>query len=270
MSTPQLSVVIATKNEEKNIRECLESIRRGEWVDEIIVVDDVSTDKTVEICKEYNAKIFINDSKGDFHKNKNLGIDKAGGDWILTLDADEIITPELATEIQKAIQNKEMLGYYLKRKNFFLGKWIRGCGWYPDYIIRLFRKGITKWPLVFENFHGTPQIEDRRKVGYLKNDFLHYSYTSFSQYLKKLDLYSSALAAAECNRGKKINFLICFLLEPTLIFSRKYFLLRGYIDGFRGFFISFSSALTIFMTYAKLWEMQQKNRVVSEFISSDF
>jgi len=253
----RLSVVISTKNEEKNIKECLESVK---WADEIVVVDDMSTDKTVEICKEYTSKIFIRDSQGDFHRNKNFGAEQVSGEWILSLDADEIITSELAEEIQKAIQDKEILGYYLKRKNFFIGKWIKGCGWYPDYIIRLFRRGITRWPLLIEDFHGTPEIREKEKIGYLKNVFLHYSYTSFNQYLEKFNLYSSALAKQEFNRGVKINFLIHFLFKPAFIFFRKYILMAGYKDGFRGFFISIASALTIFMTYAKLWE-KQTNKV---------
>ena len=106
----RISVVISTKNEEKNIKECLESVK---WADEIVVVDDMSTDKTVEICKEYTSKIFIRDSQGDFHRNKNFGAEQVSGEWILSLDADEIITSELAEEIQKAIQDKEILGYYL-------------------------------------------------------------------------------------------------------------------------------------------------------------
>jgi len=270
MSTPQLSVVIATKNEEKNIRECLESIRRGEWVDEIIVVDDVSTDKTVEICREYTDKIFVNDSKGSFHKNKNLGIEKAIGEWILSIDADERVGPELAEEIRKAITKSEKVGYYISRKNYFLGKWIKGCGWYPDYIIRLLRKGATKWPL---NIHDTPFIEEKERVGYLKNSLIHISYTTLDQYFRKFAQYTSRLAQEEYEKGIRItstNCFIFFIIKPLYWFFRKYFLLHGYTNGFRGFFISFSSALTIFMTYAKLWEMQQKNRVVSEFISSDF
>jgi glycosyltransferase involved in cell wall biosynthesis len=253
---PEISVVIATKNEERNIRDCLESVK---WADEIIIVDDASRDKTVEICREYTDKIFINDAKGDFHRNKNLGLEKANRDWILSLDADERITEKLSEEIQVAVQDEEKVGYYLNRKNYFLGKWIRGCGWYPDYIIRLFRKGTTRWPLLAEDFHGTPKIKEKRKTGYLKNEFIHYSYFSIGQYIEKFNLYTSALAKQEYHRQAKINLFICFLFKPSLLFFRKYFLMAGYRDGFRGFFISVASALTIFMTFAKLWEMYRKD-----------
>lgn len=252
----KLSVVIATKDEERNIKDCLESVK---WADEIVVVDDESKDRTVEICREYTSNIIPNDSKGDFHVNKNLGIEKSSGDWILSIDADERITQELSREIKDAIGKSDKLGYYISRKNYFMGRWIRGGGWFPDYIIRLFRKGTACWPLIAEDFHGTPHIKEKAKTGYLKNAMLHYTYFSFTQFLEKFNLYTSALAKQEYNRGKKMNFLVCFLLKPCFVFFRKYFFLRSYIDGFRGFFISVSSALTIFMTYAKLWEMRRKD-----------
>lgn len=252
----RISVVIATKDEERNIRDCLESVK---WADEIVVVDDASKDRTVEICREFTSNIIPKDSKGDFHFNKNLGIERSSGEWILSIDADERITQELCREIKDAIGKSDKLGYYISRKNYFLGKWIRGCGWSPDYIIRLFRKGSTRWPLIAEDFHGTPNIKQKEKTGYLKNAMLHYTYSSFTQFLEKFNLYTSALAKQEYIRGKKTNFLLCFLLKPCFVFFHKYFFLRGYIDGFRGFFISIASGLTILMTYAKLWEKRRKD-----------
>lgn len=250
----KLSVVIATKNEERNIRSCLESVK---WVDEIVIIDDMSSDKTVEICREYTERIFFNDSRGSFHINKNLGIEKATGEWILSIDADEIVTPELAQEIKENIHNSKFVGYYIQRKNYFLGKWIKGCGWYPDYTIRLFRKGITKWPL---GIHGAPEVEDKNKVGYFKNFLIHNSYYSLSQYFEKFNRFTSRLAEEEYQKGIRLNlknFLVCFFAKPIFWFFKKYFFQRGFKDGFRGFFISFSSALVIFVTYAKLWEMQK-------------
>jgi len=252
----RLSVVIATRDEEKNIGKCMESVK---WADEIVIVDDVSADRTVEICKGYTNKIFINDSKEDFHKNKNLGIEKASKDWILSIDADERITEKLSEEIKNAIQDKERIGYYISRKNYFLGKWIRGCGWYPDYIIRLFRKGVTEWPL---EIHDVPSIKDKSKVGYLNNSLIHMSYTSIEQYIKKFAQYTTKLAKEEHEKGTritKVNFLFLFLIKPLYWFCRKYFLMHGYAQGFRGFFISVASASTIFMSYAKLWEILQKD-----------
>ncbi|MCG2726258.1 MAG: glycosyltransferase family 2 protein [Elusimicrobia bacterium] len=253
----KLSVVIATKNEEKNIQKCLESVK---WADEIIIVDDISADKTVEICKRYTKNIFISDSKGSFHKNKNLAIEKANGEWILSLDADEVVPKEFSEEIKKAIQNSEIYGYYLNRKNYFIGKWIRGCGWYPNYIIRLFKKGAAKWPL---EIHDVPKIEEKNKAAYLKNSLIHYSYSSLEQYFEKFNRYTSRLAKEEYEKGKKVNnanFLLLFVIKPLFWFLRKYFLQKGWRDGFYGFFISFSSALVIFATYAKLWEIQNNEK----------
>jgi glycosyltransferase involved in cell wall biosynthesis len=252
----RISVVIATKDEERNIRNCLESVK---WADEIIIVDDASKDRTVEICREYTSNIISNDSKGSFHVNKNLGIERSSGDWILSIDADEIVVPELAQEIKDITERTDKLGYYISRKNFFMGKWIRGCGWYPDYIVRLFRKGAARWPL---EIHDVPRIEDKDKVGYLRNSLVHITYASIEQYFDKFARYTTRLAQEEYEKGiriTKINFLLLFLIKPLSWFSHKYFLKRGYIDGFRGFFISVASAVTIFMTYAKLWEMRRKD-----------
>lgn len=252
----KLSVVIAAKNEEKNIARCLKSVQ---WADELVVVDDKSSDNTVQIARSLAARVFVQNSKGEFHRNKNLAIEKASGDWILSLDADEVIPPELAREIRAALKDEKMLGYFLVRKNFFLGKWIRGCGWYPDCIIRLFQKGVTQWPL---NIHETPRITPPEKVGLLKTPFLHYSYISFTQYVEKFNLYTSCLAREEWAQGVRVeklaSFLLFFFLKPFLKFLQKYILLRGYRDGFRGLFISIASAWTIFISHAKLWEMQRK------------
>ena len=252
-----ISAVIATKNEEQNIRACLESLK---WADEIVVVDDASNDRTVEICREYTSDILINNSRGSFHVNKNLGIDRSNGDWVLSMDSDERVTAELAFEIKDVINRTEKVGFYIGRKNYFLGKWIKGCGWYPDYIIRLFRKGITRWPL---EIHDVPNIEEKDKVGYLCNPMTHISYRNLEQYLDKFGRYTTRLAHEEYEKGiraRRSNFVNLFLIKPSYWLFRKYLLQQGYNDGFRGFFISVGSALTILITYAKLWEMQQRHQ----------
>ncbi|MFH1478208.1 MAG: glycosyltransferase family 2 protein [Candidatus Omnitrophota bacterium] len=251
----RLSVTIATKNNESNIKECLDSIK---WADEIIIIDDMSKDKTLGIAMAYTVNIFKQDSHGIVHNNKNLAIEKASGEWILSLDADEVITQELASEIKEAIKDKEILAYYLNRKNFFLGKWIKSCGWYPNHIIRLFKKGVTRWPL---SIHETPQLEDKEKVSYLKEPFLHYSYYNFNQYIEKFNIYTSLLAKEKYIKGKRVDkksFLLCFFVVPIVVFLKKYVILKGYTDGFRGFFISLSSALTVILSSVKLWEIQNR------------
>ena len=253
---PKISVVIATKNEEANIKDCLESVK---WADEIVVVDDESRDRTVEITREYTSNIITNNSRGVFHVNKNLGIERSNGDWILSIDADERVTPELACEIKDVVEKTYKLGFYISRKNYFLGKWIRGCGWHPDYIIRLFRKGSAKWPL---EVHDVPSIKEKDKAGYLQAPLIHITIVSLEQHSNKFAQYTMKLAQEEYDKGTRItntNFLFLFVVKPLGWFVRKYFFMRGYIDGFKGLFISISSARTIFTTYAKLWDMQQKD-----------
>lgn len=252
-----LSAVIITKNAEQNIKVCLDALS---WADEVVVVDHMSGDKTVEICQRYpNVKVYAYARKAKelFGPSRNFSLSKATGDWALVLDADELVTPELADEIKQAIKDETKSGYFLARKNIFLGRWIKSCGWWPDYNIRLFRVGIAYWP---RGIHDTIKIEDKRRVGYLKNPLVHNSYLSLEQYFYKFDFYTDQLAYQEYEKGIKssiLNFCIQSIFKPPLWFLRKFFILKGYRDGFYGFFISFSSALVIFVTYAKLWEACQ-------------
>jgi len=251
----KLSVTFAARNEESTLRRCQDAVR---WADEIVVVDDMSSDKTAEICNEYNTVFLRNASRGSINRNKNLAIDKATGEWILSLDADEVVSPELADEIRQAIKSDRMIAYHLSRKNFFLGKWIRGCGWYPDQIIRLFRKGVTRWPW---QIHDVPIVQEKNRIGYLENPLLHYSYVSLDQYLEKFSHYTSRICLEYHAQGKRLkwySFPVVFVIRPAFILLRKYFLMQGFRDGFRGLFISFSAAATEFVAYAKLWELQQR------------
>jgi glycosyltransferase involved in cell wall biosynthesis len=249
-----ISVVIATKDEQPNIANCLDNLK---WADEIVIVDDVSTDKTIEICRQYTKNVFTNDSNGSFHINKNIGIEKANNEWILSLDADEIIEPALAREIMKTIKKSDKIGYYIPRKNYFLGRWINGCGWWPDRIIRLFKKGVTQWPL---EIHDTPKIEQKNKVGELKNALIHHTYRNLKHYFEKFNKYTTQLAKEEYEKGVRVNFINFFLLffiKPLYWFICKYFFNGGFRNAYPGFFISFSSAWVIIATYSKLWEMQK-------------
>lgn len=252
----KLSVVIAARNEEKNIRACLEAVK---WAGEIVVVDDLSTDRTVEICREYGAKILVNDARGSFHKNKNLGLESASGEWLLSLDADEVVSPGLRDELTARLSSdlSGLDGFYLLRDNYFLGKRITGCGWSSDYILRLFRKGAAEWPL---EIHDVPRISDATRTARLENPLIHHSYYSLDQYFEKFNRYTTRLAVEEGEKGVRVggaDFLLFFLLKPVFWFTRKYFFQKGFMDGFRGLFIALSSALVIFVTYAKLWEKQR-------------
>lgn len=247
-----LSVVIITKNEEKNIEECLQSVS---WADEIVVVDSGSTDRTVEICRRYHAKIHEHSIDQGLNFNKNLGNDRAAGNWILSLDADERVSPELADEIQQVLENPgEAVAYRMPRRNYFLGKWIRSAGWYPDLNIRLFRKGKASWK---KKVHEV--IESSGPVADLKGAILHYSYRTLDDYFRKFNLYTSILAGEEWEEGKRVtplNFLWHFVLNPLQVFLRKYFWMGGWRDGARGLFISFSASLVVVVTAAKIWEKQ--------------
>lgn len=250
-----LSVTIATKNEASNLPDALASV---DFADEVVVVDDCSEDKTAQIAKDFGAKVILRNSAGSFHENKNLAIEQAKGDWILSLDADEVVTCKLAESIKSALANPKSDGYFVDRHNYFLGQWIRGCGWYPDHILRLFRKGKARWPL---EIHDTPKLEGgNQSAPLLEGPLIHYSYKSFEQYFEKFNAYTSRLAVEYTQQQVVMNGLqvpLNLLVRPFYWFLRKYVLQRGYRDGLLGFFISFSSALTIFVSHMKLWHAQR-------------
>jgi glycosyltransferase involved in cell wall biosynthesis len=251
----RLSVTIATKNEGENLLKCLSSVP---FADEIVIVDDCSTDDTVVKARQHGAQIIVRDSEGSFHENKNLAIEQAKGDWILSLDADEVVTARLADSIKSAVTNPKSDGYLVDRHNYFLGQWIRGCGWYPDHILRLFKKGKAWWPLMI---HDTPKLEGGNQNAFLlEGPLIHYSYTSFEQYFEKFNAYTSRLATEYAKRNERIEGLtvpLNLFIRPSFWFVKKYLFSKGYRDGLLGLFIGFSSALTIFVSYMKLWQAQK-------------
>lgn len=250
-----LSVSIAAKNEASNIEKCLQAVA---FAHEIVLVDDLSSDDTAERARAFGARVISRDSRGSFHENKNLAIREARNEWILSLDADEIVSQELADSIQSALMNPEVDGFLVDRRNYFLGKWIRGCGWYPDHLLRLFRKGKAWWPL---EIHDTPRLENGNEhAELLEGPLLHYSYSSMEQYFEKFNSYTSRLAIEYSQQQvimKGLQVPLNLLVRPSYWFLKKYFLLHGYKDGLLGFFISFSSALTIFISHMKLWDAQK-------------
>lgn len=248
----KISAVIITKNEEINIKDCLESVK---WVDEIVIVDSGSEDKTLEICKKYKAKIYHNPIDKGLNFNKNFGNKKASGDWILSLDADERVSPKLIKEIQKAISSdSQYVGYEIPRQNYFLGTWIRGAGWWPNKIIRVFKKGKAKW---LSGVHEL--VEAKGPVGQFENPIVHYSYRSFDDYIRKFHYYTTTRADEEMSRGRRVhglNFLWYFLLNPIQVILRKYFLMNGWRDGAKGLFISYSAGMVVLVMAFKMWGKQ--------------
>jgi len=252
----KLSVALATYNEEENIGKCLVSIKG--LADEIIIVDGSSTDKTVEIAKKFGATIIIADNPPIFHINKQKAIDACSGKWILQLDADEQVTPELGREIREIIEkDSKFSGFWIKRKNYFLGYWLKKGGQYPDPVIRLFKKGKAFLPC--KSVHEQMEVEG--DIGWLENDMLHYSVPTFSRYLTNSNRYTS-LSAREL--GEKeiefnlLNHLNYFLLKPFSTFLSLYLRHKGFIDGFPGFVFALFSGLHFPISYIKYWESIKK------------
>lgn len=250
-----LSVVLVTHNEEEIIKDCLESIK---FADEIVVVDTESIDKTVEISRNYTAKIIITTNKPNPNVNMNIGFEATTGEWILLIAPDERVTAELQKEILFVINSpgtKE--GYYMPRKNYFLGKWLKHGGHYPDWQLRLFRKNKGRFPE--KSVHESLQVEG--KVDYLKNPLIHYSYPNLNELLRKIDLYSRGDFKFLKEKGWKIkpgNYFWFFILRPFLVFCQKYFLKLGFLDGVEGFIFAASSAYADFYRSAYFWNKSQK------------
>ncbi len=249
----KLSVTIITYNEEKNIRDCLNSVK---WADEIVVVDSFSTDKTIEICREYTDRVYQNKWHG-FVEQKNLTLSKASNNWVLSIDADERISDELREEIRGLLNNSlKFDGYYIPRKTFYVKKWILHCGWYPDYKIRLFKKDNGRW----EGTGGTAIHESVKvdgKTGYLNGDILHYSFPTISSHLKTINSFTSISAMENFKKGKKAGIL-SILFRPLFNFFKMYILKQGFLDGLPGLIVSILSSYHVFIKYTKMWEMERQ------------
>lgn len=249
----KLSVVLATYNEENNLNKCLESVKDLAW--EIIIVDGGSTDKTLDIAKQFGARIISSDNPPVFHINKNKAIDAAKGDWLLQLDADEIVTADLAREIKQVINSKsDINGYWIPRRNFFLGKFLTKGGQYPDLTLRLYRHGKGRLPA--KDVHE--QAEVIGKIGYLKNDLLHLRDKNFSEYLIRFSRYTDLLASqlrkqeVQINVVSSANYLV---MKPCFWFIKVFIRHKGFIDGLPGFVFALFSSLRFPVSYYKLWRL---------------
>jgi len=249
MLKPRLSVALITLNEEANIRRTLESIA---WADEIVVVDSGSIDRTVAICREYTDKVIHQEWLG-FAQQKNFAIDSTTGDWILSLDADEPIEPELAEEIHSLMGSPAAAdGYRIPRKTFFLGKQIRYGGWYPDRNLRLFKKGAGR----FEERAVHEAIKVRGPVGNTQHAILHYAYPDLASYMSSINKYSSLAVnvMAEKGIGRYKASWVNIVFRPMGTFAIKYFLRLGFLDGKHGLILNFFHSYYVFAKYAKAWE----------------
>jgi len=248
-----LSVAIAVFNEEKTLDQCLASV--ATWVDEIVVVDGGSTDQTVSIAKKYTKTIIETDNPSIFHINKQKALEACHGTWILQLDADEVITEALKTEILTVIASPSQYdGYYIPRKNNFWGHFMKKGGQYPDYVIRLVKNGKAQFPC--KSVHE--QIAVDGSVGYLKEPMLHYSYRTSNDYWKKADVYTSLTARfmKEQHVVKSIgNWTKYMVVEPIKTFSLLFFRHKGFLDGWYGLVFSYWSALHHPIAYRKYQKM---------------
>ncbi len=247
-----LSIAIITHNEEKNIRDALESVK---WADEIIVVDANSTDSTPEICREYTDMVYSREWSG-FSEQKNMAVSLTSHEWVLVLDADERVTDGLKNEIIKTINsNPEYAGYYVARKNHFGDRWIRHGGWWPDYTLRLFRK--EKGSFMKREVHESIKIDG--KTGYLKNPLVHLTYRDTEDFLKRMENYST-LAARQMHKEGRSATILGLLLRPAAAFCRMLFLQLGILDGSYGLKLSYLYSLYTYNKYLKLRKMlKQKN-----------
>lgn len=256
-----LSVVLATYNEEKNLARCLDSVK--EIAQEIVIVDGSSTDKTRDIAKSYGAKVIKTTNKPIFHINKQMAMDAAKGDLVLQLDADEVLDTELQQFVSKThhdfLESKRKKkkfvakGWWLYRKNFFLGKALTKGGQYPDPVIRLYVNGKAHLPQ--KSVHEQMVVDG--KVDVASGHLLHYPYPNFGVYLRKFNTYTSLTATELVEQHQKItifSFSNYFFLKPLITFFLLYFRHKGFVDGIPGFAFALMSALHFPVAYLKAWE----------------
>ncbi len=253
MDRQKLSVVILAKNEEKKIRNCLESVK---WADEIVVVDGFSTDSTVDICKEYGARVVQHRFEGDFGEERNIGIDNSSGDWILQLDADEVVTEGFKTGVLEVLKGEEkFVAYKFLRKNFFLGRFMRYGGWY-HYSHHLFKKGFARYK---GKVHHELIVDG--ETGVLNVEVEHYPFQDLAQLIARQNRYTTLEAGEILElRGrldeKEIRYNV--KVKPVKLFWKFYVKKKGFREGMHGFIFSVLFAWVHFIKWAKYWALVRK------------
>lgn len=254
----KISVYVITYNEEKKIKDCLESIK---WADEIVVIDSFSTDKTIEICEAYTDKIFQKKFEG-FGNLRNFALKCVSNNWVLSIDSDERSTEELKREIlQLLLKGPEADAYFVPRKNYFFGKFIKHSGWYPNYRQpQFFNKNKMRYcesDLVHEAF----ELKDNGKIGYLKGHIIQYPFLSLDEFLRKMDRYSTLRAKQMHIEKKKFRFYQ-IITHPLSCFLKMYFLKLGFCDGKQGLLLALLYTYYTLIKYAKFWEiyLNEKNK----------
>lgn len=251
----KLSVAIITYNEEKNIARCINSVK--EIADEILVVDSFSTDKTEEICQSLGARFVKNPFAGHIEQ-KNVALKLSTYQHVLSLDADEALSPELLESIKKIKNNFTLHGYRFNRLTNYNGHWVRYSGWYPDTKLRLVDKSRALWRGT--NPHDILQMNKNEPTGFLSGDLLHYSYDSISSHVQQTDKFTTIAAKAAFSAGIKSS-LFKIVTRPVLKFLRDYFYKLGFLDGRYGFVICFINALSALLKYAKLRDLELGKKI---------
>jgi glycosyltransferase involved in cell wall biosynthesis len=250
MSRARVSVVVVTLNEEERIRECLESVA---WADELIVVDAESHDKTAAIARELTDHVIVRPWAG-FAAQKNFGLAQAGGEWILSLDADERVSPALRAEIAAVLEEGGAEGYAVPRRNVFWGRWVRHGGLYPDWQVRLFRRGRGRF--VERAVHESVTIDGR--VERLRAPLDHRSYRDVADFLARADRYTSLAAEEWVAAGRPVRPLLDLVARPAGRFLAMYVARAGFLDGWRGFLLATLYAYYVLMRSAKIWERTRR------------
>jgi|SRR3989338_2408312 len=250
VTKPGLSAVIITKNEEYKIVHCLESIR---WVDEIIIIDDLSNDRTVEISKKYGAKVIINESKGNFDNQRNIGIQNATGEWILQMDADEVVPEDTANKIREVIRNpRDFVAFKLLRKSYFIGYPLKYAGSY-DYMLKLFKKGKAIY--VGSSVHETLKVDG--PIGVIGAEVYHYPFNSIRQVIERCNFYTDVESEDELKNKEKIDskeIKYHLIWKSLKLFWKLYIKKRGYKDGMYGLAWCILNVIGPQIRWLKVWE----------------
>ena len=246
---PKLTVTVITRNESANILPALESVS---WADEVVVIDANSTDDTVVLARQRTGRVFVRDWPG-YSAQKNFAAEQASHDWILSLDADERVTPALAGEIQSLLGDEPPArGYRIPRVSYYLGRWIRSTDWYPDFQLRLYDRRVSTWAgAVHEG------VEVKGAVGRLRSHLEHRPYRDISHHLLTIDRYTTLAAQQMRERGKTVG-VAGVAFRPVGAFLRNYLVRGGWRDGSVGFVVSVLNSYYVFLKFAKLWELGRK------------
>jgi glycosyltransferase involved in cell wall biosynthesis len=247
---PPVTVTVITRNETANLARALESVS---WADEIVVVDAESTDDTVAIARRFTEHVTVRPWAG-FIDQKNFAAGLAHHDWIFSLDADERVTPELATEIRELLgREPPFRGYRVPRVTWHLGRWIRSTDWYPDWQLRLYDRRSARWTGM--NVHESVAVDGA--VGRLRHELQHYAYRDLSHHLATIDRYTTLAAGQMMAQGRQATILD-LLAHPPAALLRNYLLRGGFRDGMPGLLISLLNSYYVLLKYAKLWELRRR------------